>query len=174
MSELTECHGPWPTSTRPHLLLASENPTSLRTYETKVRRSWGVVTPQPLPLAYAPLLLWAAPLEAAAPLGFVLYLDLLAPYVLLDDLDVLHNVLADAHLFLEDRALVHNDLFLGYRHHDLILADLGLCGLTLYGHPFDAYLFVAGGDLYALVVCSHALSDPYGAILAFAGSDPKL
>ena len=66
------------------------------------------------------------PLEAAAPLGFVLYLDLLAPYVLLDYLSLFHNVLADAHLFLEDRALVHNDLFLGYRYHDLILADLGL------------------------------------------------
>ena len=69
----------------------------------------------------------AAPLEApAAPLGFVLYLDLLAPYVLLDYLRVFHNFLADAHLFLEDRALVHNDLFLGHRHHDLVLTDLGL------------------------------------------------
>src|SRR5215213_3605865 len=117
----------------------------------------------------------AAPLEAAAaPLGFVLYLDLLAPYVLLDNLRVFHNFLADAHLFLEDRALVHNDLFLGYRHHDLVLADLGLRGLALYGHPFDAYLFVPCGHLYALVVGSHTLSDPYCASLAFAGPDPKL
>src|SRR5919112_6541128 len=100
-------------------------------------------------------LLLTAPLEVpAAPLGFILYLDLLAPYVLLDYLSVFYNVLADAHLFLEDRALVHNDLFLGYRHHYLVLADLGLRGLTLYGHPFDPYLFVPCGHLYALAVCS--------------------
>src|ERR687898_2729620 len=75
-------------------------------------------------------------IEAAAPLGLVLYLYLLAPYVLLDYLRLFYNVLADAHLFLEDRALAHNDLFLGYRHHDLVVSDLGLRGLTLYyGHP---------------------------------------
>src|SRR5215213_795112 len=116
----------------------------------------------------------AAPLEAATPLGFVLYLHLLAPYVLLDYLRVFHNFLADTHLFLEDRALVHNDLFLGYRHHDLVLADLGLGSFALYGYPLDAYLFAPCGDLYVLAVCTHALSDPYGASLAFAGSDPKL
>ena len=38
---------------------------------------------------------------------------------------VFHNVLADAHLFLDHRALVHDDLFLGYRYHDLVLTDLG-------------------------------------------------
>src|SRR5215213_6030783 len=101
-------------------------------------------------------------LGAAALLGFVLYLYLLAPYVLLDDLRVLYNVLADAHLFLDHRALVHNDLFLGHRYNDLVLTDLGLCCcLALYGHPLDAYLLVAGGNLYVLVVGSHALSDPY-------------
>src|SRR5215212_5482749 len=111
---------------------------------------------------------------SAAPLGVVLDLYLLAPYVLLNYLPLFHNFLADAHLFLEDRALVHNDLFLGYRYHDLVVSDLGLRGLALYGHPFDVYLFVPCGHLYALVVCSHALSDPYGASLAFAGPDPKL
>ena len=50
------------------------------------------------------LLFQAAPLEApVAALGLVLYLDLLAPYVLLDYLRVFHNVLADAHLFLDHR-----------------------------------------------------------------------
>src|ERR687897_859103 len=86
----------------------------------------------------------AAPLEAAAPLRFVLYLYLLAPYVLLDYLSVFHNVLAHSHLFLEDRALVHNDLFLGYRYHDLVVSDLGLRGLTLYGQPLHTDFFVAG------------------------------
>src|SRR5687767_12763331 len=111
-------------------------------------------------------LLQAAPLEAAAPLGFVLYLDLLAPYVLLDYLRLFHNVLADAHLFLEDRALVHYDLFLGYRYHDLALSDFGLRSLALYGHPLNADLLAAGWNLYALAVGSHALSDPYGSGLA--------
>src|SRR5215213_5660564 len=100
-------------------------------------------------------------LEAAPPLGFVLDLDLFAPYVLLDYLPLFHNVLADAHFFLEDRALVHNDLFLGYRYHDLGLADLGLRSLALYGHPLHADLLVASWHLYALAVGSHALSDPY-------------
>src|ERR687897_563303 len=112
----------------------------------------------------------AAPLEAATPLGFVLYLYLLAPYVLLDYLPLFHNVLADAHLFLEDRALVHNDLFLGYRYHDLVVSDLGLRGLALYGHPLHADLFVPCGHLYALAVGSHALTDPYGSGLALAGA----
>src|SRR5215213_7945695 len=117
----------------------------------------------------------AAPLEAAAaPLGFILYLDLLAPYVLLNYLRLFHNVLADAHLFLEDRALVHNDLFLGYRHHDLVVSDLGLRGLALYGHPLHADLLVAGGHLYALAICSHALSNPYGSCLALAGACDEL
>src|SRR5919112_6309909 len=107
-------------------------------------------------------LLLTAPLEVpAAPLGFVLYLYLLAPYVLLDYLSVFHNVLADAHLFLDHWALVHNDLFLCHRHHDLVLTDLGLRSLALYGDPLDAYLFVPCGYLYALAVGSHALTDPY-------------
>src|ERR671921_2950216 len=121
-------------------------------------------------------LLLTAPLEVpAAPLGIVLYLYLLAPYVLLDYLSVFYNVLADAHLFLEDRALVHNDLFLGYRHHDLVVCDLGLRrGLTLYGHALNAYLLVAGGHLYALAVCSHPLTDPYCAGLALADACDEL
>src|SRR5215203_4571888 len=117
----------------------------------------------------------AAALEAAtAPLGFVLYLDLLAPYVLLNYLPLFHNFLADAHLFLEDRALVYNDLFLGHRHHDLGLADLGLRGLALHRHALHADLFVPCGDLYALAVCSHALTDPYGSGLALAGDCSEL
>src|SRR5215203_4378961 len=85
-----------------------------------------------------------------------------------------HNFLADAHLFLEDRALVHNDLFLGHRHHDLVVSDLGLRGLALYGHPLHADLLVAGGHLYALAVCSHALSNPCGSGLALAGARGEL
>src|SRR5215212_4950149 len=112
-----------------------------------------------LPEAAAPLV------AAAAPLGFILYLDLLAPYVLLDYLRVFHNFLADAHLFLEDRALVHNDL---------VGSDLGLRCLALYGHPLHADLLVAGGHLYALAVCSHALSNPCGSGLALAGARGEL
>src|SRR5919112_788627 len=98
----------------------------------------------------APLASPPAPLvAAAAPLGFSLYLDLLAPYVLLNYLRLFHNVLADALLFLEDRAIVHNDLFLGYRHHDLLVSDLGLRGLALYERPLYRDLFVPCGHLYA-------------------------
>src|SRR5215204_3936629 len=111
---------------------------------------------------------------AAAPLGFILYLDLLAPYVLLNYLRLFHNVLADAHLFLDHWTLVHNDLFLGYRHHDLVFSDLGLRSLALYGHPLHADLLVASWHLYALAVGSHALSDPYGSGLALAGACDEL
>src|SRR5215216_5211198 len=113
-------------------------------------------------------------LGAAALLGFVLYLYLLAPYVLLDDLRVLYNVLADAHLFLDHRALVHNDLFLGHRHHDLVLTDLGLRSLAFYGHPLHAYLLVASRDLYVLAVCTNTLTDLQLTGLALAGACGEL
>src|SRR5215204_3983133 len=113
-------------------------------------------------------------LGAAAPLGFILYLDLLAPHVLLDYLRVFHNVLADSHLFLDHRALVHNDLFLGHGHHDLVLTDLGLRGLAFYGHPLHAYLLVAGRDLYVLAVCTNTLTDLQLTGLALAGACGEL
>src|SRR5215218_8204950 len=103
--------------------------------------------------------IFAGGLAGAAVGGIVLYVYLLAPYVLLDDLGVLHHVLADADLFLGHGALAHDDLFLGHRHHDLVLADLGFGGLALYRHPLHAHLFVAGGNLYLLAVGSHALTD---------------
>src|SRR5215217_2731776 len=95
----------------------------------------------------------------ASTLSLVLDVYLLAPYVLLDDLRVLHNVLADAHLFLGHGALADDDLFLGDGHHDLVLADLGLRSLAGDRHPLHAYFLVAGGDLYLLAVGPHALSD---------------
>src|ERR687889_1046539 len=57
----------------------------------------------------------------AAALGGVLDFDLFAPHVLLDCLGVLHNVLAEADLFLGHGALVNHDLFLGDRHGHLVL-----------------------------------------------------
>src|ERR671920_2082004 len=95
----------------------------------------------------------------ASTLGLVLDFYLLAPYVFLDDLRVLYNVLADAHLFLDHRALAYNDLFLGHRHHNLVLTDLGLLGLAFYGHPLHAYLLVAGGELYVLAGCTNRPTD---------------
>src|SRR5918997_3257505 len=61
----------------------------------------------------------------AAPLGLVLYVDLLAPYVLLDDLLVLDDVLADPYLLLDHRPLLYYNLFLDHRYLDLVFADLG-------------------------------------------------
>src|SRR5215208_1084766 len=107
-------------------------------------------------------------------LGFVLDVDLFAPYVFLDDLRVLHNVLADAHLFLDDRALAHDDLFLSHRHHNLVLADLGLRSLALDGHPLHADFLVAGGNLDAFAVGSHALTDLELTGLALAGACGEL
>src|SRR5215203_3476359 len=110
------------------------------------------------------------PLQSGAALGGVLYVYLLAPDVLFDDLGVIHNVLADADLFLGNRALVDHDLFLGDGHHDLVLANLGLGRFAAYRHPLDAHFLVLGGHLDALAVGPNALSDLYGAGLALAGA----
>src|SRR5829696_1962570 len=123
----------------------------------------------------APALPWsvlsfAGRLAGAASGGIVLYVYLLAPYVLLDDLGVFDHVLADADLFLGHGALAHDDLFFGHRHHDLVLSDLGLGGLAGGGHPLHAHLFVAGRDLYLLAVGSHALTDLELSGLALSGT----
>src|SRR5215217_7174586 len=75
--------------------------------------------------------------------GCVLYVYLLAPYVLLDYLLVLDGVLANPYLFLDHRTLLGDDLLLGHRHRDLVLADLCLrCFSALDRHPLYADLFV--------------------------------
>src|ERR687897_313268 len=102
MSELTECHGPWPPATRPYLL---------------------------------------------------------APYVLLDRFGVGDHVLADTHLFFGYSSLLHNDLFLGDGNPYLVLADLSLRNLALYGHPLHAYFLMAGGGFFLLAAPAHAPSD---------------
>jgi len=60
------------------------------------------------------------------PVGRVLYVDLLAPYVLLDYLLIVDDVLADPYLLLDLRALLDHVLFLYDRHKDLVLTDVGL------------------------------------------------
>src|SRR5918998_5783360 len=73
----------------------------------------------------------------------VVYVDLLAPYVLLDDLLFLYSILADPYLFLGYRLLLGYDLFLGHRYADLVFADLGLRDLPafLHGHAIHVHLF---------------------------------
>src|SRR5215212_6414340 len=120
---------------------------------------------------------WSASLRElqAAPGGLVVYLDLLAPDVLLHDLGVLDHVLADADLFLGHGALLHDDLFLGYRDPDLLLAYLGLCcGSLRHRHTFDGDLLVAGRDLYLLAVGPDALADAYLSGLALTGACGEL
>src|SRR5215218_7418132 len=60
--------------------------------------------------------------ELEAPGGLVVYVYFLAPYVLLDHLGILNHVLADAHLFLGNGALLHNNLFLSHGDAYLVLA----------------------------------------------------
>src|ERR687897_332837 len=110
----------------------------------------------------------------AAALGGVFDVDLFAPHVLLDDLGVLHHVLAEADLFLGHGALVDHDLFLGDGHGHLVLADLGFGRLAFDGHPLDRYFLVLGRDLDLLAVGPYALADLHGAGLTLAGTGPEL
>src|SRR4028119_958274 len=114
------------------------------------------------------------PVEAATLLGVVLDVYLLAPDVLLDDLGALHHVLAQPDFFLGHRPLVDNDLLLGHRHRDLVLAYLRLGRLAGDRHPLHRHLLVLDGDLYALAVGPHALADLDRAGLALAGACAKL
>src|ERR671912_555080 len=109
-----------------------------------------------------------------AALGVVLDFDLFAPYVLLDCLGVLHNVLAEADLFLGHGALVDHDLFLGDGHGHLVLADLGFGRLAFDGHPLDRYFLVLGRDLDLLAVSPYALADLHSTGLTLAGTGPEL
>src|SRR5687768_5052396 len=64
MSELAECHGPWPTATRPHLLvLASENIILPHTQVNKDKKKPERHDAPALPLAYT------LPEAVVAPLG---------------------------------------------------------------------------------------------------------
>src|SRR4028119_1934755 len=112
------------------------------------------------------------PVEAAALLGAVLDVYLLAADVLLDDLRALNHVLAQPDLFLGHRPLVDDDLLLGHRHGDLVLADLGLGRLAADRDTLDGDFLVLDGDLYALAVGPHALADLHRAGLALAGAGP--
>src|SRR3712207_4014191 len=110
---------------------------------------------------------------ARGPAGLVVYVDLLAPYVLLNDLCVLHHVLADADLLLHHGALLHNDFFFGDRHADLFVAYVGGGGLALYGDAVYGDLLAAGGDLHLLAVCAYALAHADLSGLTLAGTCPE-
>jgi hypothetical protein len=79
------------------------------------------------------------------------------------------------YLFLDHRALLNNDLVLGHRHSDLVLADLGLRGLpALNRYPLNGDLLVAGGHPYLLTVGPHILADPQLTGFALTRTGPKL
>src|SRR5215203_1267891 len=113
-------------------------------------------------------------LDAAASGGLVDDVHLFPADVLLDDLGVVHRVLAHPHLLLGHGALVDDDLLLGDRHHDLVLPYLGLGGLARHRHPLDADLLVPDRDLDPLAVGAHALADPHGPGLALACAGHEL
>src|SRR5215203_3509176 len=107
--------------------------------------------------------------------GRVLYVYLLAPYVLLDYLLVLDDVLANSQLFLDYGPFLDDNLILGHRHSNLVLADLCLRSLSaLDRHPLHADLFVSGGHPYLLAVGSHILAHPHLTGFALSGASPKL
>src|SRR5215212_1974136 len=82
-------------------------------------------------------------LALPAPGCLVVYVDLLAPYVLLDDLLILYSILAHPYLLLGHWTLLGYDLLLGHRHAYLVLADLGRRDLPvlLHGHSLHVHLF---------------------------------
>jgi hypothetical protein len=115
-------------------------------------------------------------LLCSAPLGLVLYIDLLPPDVLLDDFLILDDVLTDSDLSLGHRTLLDHDFFLGDRHPYLIVAYLTLGSLTalLDGHPLDTNFLTALWHPHLLAVGAYALTNVDVASFAFAGAGLKL
>src|SRR5215212_7439512 len=95
--------------------------------------------------------------------------------VLYDYLFVLDGVLANPYLFLDYRAFLDDDLILGHRHSDLVLADLSLRSLSaLDRHPLYADLLVPSGYRDLLAVSSHILANPNLTGFALSSASPKL
>jgi hypothetical protein len=112
--------------------------------------------------------------------GLFLDLDLLAPDLLLDDLGVLDDVLADVDLLLDHRALLDHHLFLYNGDDYLVLTDLRPEALPLRRRslPFDGdalyrHLHALLGHNEPLPIGSHAFAYPHGAGFALAGVDPE-
>src|SRR5215210_7313577 len=121
-------------------------------------------------------------LSSARP-GVILYLNLLAPHVFLDDLPLGDDVFADADLLFRHRLFLDHDLVLDHRHGYLVGAYLGLGRLAAYRRSLDAYLLATGRHLQPLAVGADALADfdASGHALAgpreqffFAALDPEL
>src|SRR5918998_1142882 len=87
----------------------------------------------------------------AAPLGLVLYVDLLAPYVLLDDLLVLDDVLADPYLTGFTFTCTGPKLFFGPLYPKLLLVTKvfsirfpSACSLVVTLHVYLPFLLACG------------------------------
>src|SRR5215217_2226396 len=110
-----------------------------------------------------------------AALGSVVNVHLLLTHVPLDDLFVLDHILAHPYLLLDHEALLDNDLLLGHRHKELVLADLGLGGIPpVDRHPLDVHLLAPLGHPDPLAVSAYPFADLHGTGLALAGADPQL
>src|SRR5215210_7464952 len=105
----------------------------------------------------------------SAPLGVVLYIHLFAPHVLLDDLPLVDDVLADADLLFYHWLFLDHDLVLDYWYGYLLGPYLGLGRPAADRHPLDADLLATGRHLYALTVGADALADVDATYLALAG-----
>src|SRR5215210_2435588 len=119
---------------------------------------------------------WVCISRATAPFarGGVIDVDLFLADVLLDDLLILHGLLADPQLLLDHGALFGHDLFLDHRHRDLVVADLGPGALLVHRHPLDGDLLVSGGHPHLLAVGAHPLADVHGPSLALTSPSSKL
>src|SRR5215207_4245925 len=108
-------------------------------------------------------------------LGLVVYVYLLAPYVLLNHLRVLYDLRADSQLLLHHSPLLDDHLFFGDRHHYRVFPDLRACGFPLHNRDaLHRYLRALLGHDDPLPVGAHALTHPHRPGLALASTDLEL
>src|SRR5215207_5874284 len=108
-----------PTIPFAHTILRKRRRARSKTGPALVSTPWAT-----LPAAPPRLVPETSVAASAARGGGVLDVYLLLADVLLDDLLALDHVLANPDLLLDHRTLLDDDLFLGHRHHDLVLANL--------------------------------------------------
>src|SRR5215217_6982584 len=114
---------------------------------------------------------------ASATLGPVVDVDLLFSDVLLYELLIFDDLLAETQHFFNHRSPLYHDLFLDHRNPDLVAVvhDLGFgsAHALLDRDALHAYLLALLRNTNLLTVCPHPFTDSYRAGLAFSGAGPK-
>src|SRR5215204_4043377 len=115
--------------------------------------------------------------SSRAALGPVVDVNLLFSDVLLDDLLIFDDLLADKQHFFDHRSPLYHDLFFDHRNPDLVAVvhDFGFecAGVAFERDALHAHLLAPLGNTNLLAVSSLPLMDSYGAGLAFSGAGPK-